>query len=331
MNRSPDRVALLGECMLELVHDTSNEGIDRAFTMGFGGDTLNTAVYMARLGSSVDYVTALGDDPHSDRMVSAWKDEGVGCDLVARIAGRVPGLYMIETDDKGERRFLYWRDQAPARELFTLPTAKDMMERLMGFGMLYLSGISLAIWGKTGRAVLLPFLDRFRAEGGLVAFDTNWRPRLWPDLDTAQAAYEAIYARSDILLPGVEDIRQLHGDADQSAVLARMTAYGAREVILKQETPGCLVISGGQTVPVPALADVTVIDTTAAGDSFAAGYLSRRATLGPVAAANVASHLAACVIGHRGAIIPRSAMPTWSDDPIDPTDFPPKGASLESS
>jgi 2-dehydro-3-deoxygluconokinase len=299
-----DRVALLGECMLELVY-----GTDRALTMGFGGDTLNTAVYMARLGASVDYVTALGDDPHSDRMVAAWQNEGVGCDLVARIPGRVPGLYMIETDDKGERRFLYWRDQAPARELFTLPTAEGMMERLMGFGMLYLSGISLAIWGETGRAVLLPFLDRFRADGGLVAFDTNWRPRLWPDIDTARAAYEAMYARSDILLPGVEDIRALHGDADESAVLNRMTGYGTREVILKREPPGCLVISDGQTVPVPALKNVTVVDTTAAGDSFAAGYLSRRTALGPVAAAKVASQLAACVIGHRGAIIPRSTMP----------------------
>ncbi|MCF8482405.1 MAG: sugar kinase [Rhodospirillum sp.] len=305
MNPPTNRVALLGECMLELVH-----GADGALAMGFGGDTLNTAVYMARLGASVEYVTALGDDPHSDRMVSAWQDEGVGCGLVARVPGRVPGLYMIETDDKGERRFLYWRDQAPARELFTLPTAEGMMARLMDFGMVYLSGISLAIWGEAGRAILLPFLDRFRAEGGLVAFDTNWRPRLWPDIGTARAAYEAMYVRSDILLPGVEDIRALHGDPDEDAVFARVTAHGAREVILKREHPGCLVITEGQTVPVPAVADVTVVDTTAAGDSFAAGYLSRRAALGPVAAAGVASRLAASVIGHRGAIIPRSAMPT---------------------
>ena len=110
MGLSAQRVAALGECMIEMVRRP-----DGTFTMGFGGDTLNTAVYLARLGAPVDYVTALGDDPNSDAMVALWNSEKVGTGHVLRVPGRVPGLYMIETDDKGERRFLYWRDSAPAR------------------------------------------------------------------------------------------------------------------------------------------------------------------------------------------------------------------------
>src|SRR5215813_8256790 len=103
------RAAALGECMVEL-----RETADGRITRSWGGDTLNTAVYLARLGVAVDYVTALGDDAWSQQMVNGWRAEGVGTDLVQIIAGRLPGLYVIQTDTKGERRFLYWRDSAPA-------------------------------------------------------------------------------------------------------------------------------------------------------------------------------------------------------------------------
>src|SRR5262249_42921293 len=109
------RVASLGECMVELSPRPGG-----LYGLGFGGDTLNTAVYLARLGIAVDYVTVMGDDSFSDRLVTAWAEEGVGTAMVARVPGRMPGLYVIETDDRGERRFHYWRDRAPARELFEL-------------------------------------------------------------------------------------------------------------------------------------------------------------------------------------------------------------------
>ncbi|MGR6743516.1 PfkB family carbohydrate kinase, partial [Aeromonas veronii] len=48
------------------------------YSRGFGGDTLNTAVYLARLDVKVDYFTALGDDALSDEMLVAWTAEGVG-------------------------------------------------------------------------------------------------------------------------------------------------------------------------------------------------------------------------------------------------------------
>ena len=95
-------------------------GGDGRFGMACGGDTFNTAVYLARAGIDVAYATALGDDPYSDGIVSMASAEGIKTDLMLRVPGRLPGLYMIETDNKGERRFRYWRGEAPARELFEL-------------------------------------------------------------------------------------------------------------------------------------------------------------------------------------------------------------------
>jgi 2-dehydro-3-deoxygluconokinase len=308
MAAASPRVAALGECMVELFRKP-----DGSVAMGFGGDTLNTAIYMARLGLAVDYATALGDDALSDEMAAAWRSEGVGTGLVPRVAGRLPGLYMIETDAAGERRFHYWRDSSPARDLFDLPEAEALAADLEGYDLLYLSGISLAILGGRGRARLFGLLDRLRRRGGRVAFDSNWRPRLWPDRETARRAYEEMLGRTDVAFPGLADERDLFGDAGPGAVLDRMRAAGVAEVVVKLDRPGCLVVAGGAPIEVPAEPVAEVVDTTAAGDSFSAGYLAARlGGRGPAEAARAGHRLAAAVIRHRGAIIPRAAMPAPS-------------------
>ena len=197
------RVASIGECMIEL--SQAGNGLLRR---GWGGDTLNTAVYLARLGVAVDYVTALGDDPLSEEMVAAWRAEGVGTSCVMRVPGRLPGLYLITTDAAGQRRFDYWRDSAPARLLFDLPETGEIVAALSGYDLVYVSGISLSLYGEAGRERLLAALDGTRASGGRVAFDTNFRARLWPDRTLARAAYRAALQRADVVLASTEDLDQ---------------------------------------------------------------------------------------------------------------------------
>src|SRR2546423_15649665 len=105
------RVASIGECMIEMKQAEAGKG--GLFSRGYGGDTLNTAVYLARLEVKVDYLTALGDDALSDEMIAAWTAEGVGTRRVLRLPGKLPGLYMIQLDAKGERPFFHWRGSAP--------------------------------------------------------------------------------------------------------------------------------------------------------------------------------------------------------------------------
>src|ERR1700760_24623 len=134
------KVACIGECMVEFAH--ADGGL---FRRGFGGDTLNTALYLARLGVETTYVPALGDDGLSEAMLAACRSEGIATDHVLRLIGRVPGLYMIERDAKGERSFLYWRDRAPAREFFD--RADDaMLDRLAGFDWVDFFRISLFLY-----------------------------------------------------------------------------------------------------------------------------------------------------------------------------------------
>jgi 2-dehydro-3-deoxygluconokinase len=264
---------------------------------------------MARLGTPVDYVTALGDDGWSDEMLAAWKAEGIGTAKVLRLPGRLPGLYVIQTDAGGERRFQYWRDSAAARDLFALDRTPELVEALArDYSLLYLSGITLSLYGDKGRAVLFEALDKARDAGVRIAFDTNFRTRGWPDRELAQRAYRDILGRSDIALASTEDLDLLFGEGGTETFLEEQRPA---ELVLKLAKPACRVMVDGSDELVEARPVETVVDTTAAGDSFAAAYLTARLYgANPIDAARAGHRLAGTVVGYRGAIIPRAAMPT---------------------
>ena len=224
------RVACIGECMIEL-----SELSDGRLSRTYGGDTFNTAVYLARLGIAVDYVTALGDDPFSDEMLVGWRQEGVGTAHVLRLPGRLPGLYLIRRDARGERSFYYWRDRAPARELFALPETPSIIEALIGYDFLYLSGITLSLYSETGRERLFEALERTRARGGCIAFDTNFRPHGWPERTVAQAAYCRAFGYADLVLASTEDLELLFGSARPAELLAHRASA---ELVLKLPRAG---------------------------------------------------------------------------------------------
>jgi 2-dehydro-3-deoxygluconokinase len=302
------RAASIGECMIELRHRTAT-----TLDLAYGGDTLNTAVYLARLTRDsdvrVDYVTALGDDAYSDGMLRMWRDERMATDLVARLPGRLPGLYTIRTDAQGERSFTYWRSASAAREMLRGPRAEQVAAALQGHDLLYLSGITLSILDPPQRAALVAVADRVRANGGRVTFDSNYRPVGWPNPDAARAAFDEMLARVDIALPTLEDEQALFGVRDAPECAERLHRRGVAEVAIKLGQRGCFLSSAKFAGEIPAEPVDEVVDSTAAGDSFNAGYLAAR-LLGadPARAARLGNRLAARVIAYPGAIIPAAAM-----------------------
>ncbi len=306
----PLRVVAFGECMLELQGQAFG-----TMRQTFGGDTLNTAVYLARCGRAaglqVDYATALGDDGLSQGMVERWQAEGVHTGLVRRIPGKLPGLYLIEVDERGERRFSYWRDQAAARAYFETPDGDTPLEQQAArIDALYFSGISLAILPPAGRDRLARLAEALRERGATVAFDNNYRPRLWPDAATARAEFARFTALASIALMTLDDEMALAGESDATAQLVRTLALPCPEVVVKRGAlPTLLRLAGAACAEVPTVAVPQVVDTTAAGDSFAGAYLASRLSGMPAAeAAAAGNRLAARVVQHRGAVIPAESM-----------------------
>ena len=301
------RIASIGECMVELVQAGPN-----LLRQGYGGDTLNTAVYLRRslpaAAGSVAYVTALGDDAFSDEMVAGWQAEGLDCSHVARLAGRLPGLYVIRTDEAGERSFLYWRSTAAAKDVFAGAEGETRLQGLAGFDLVYVSGISLAILAEPDRRHLLASLAECRSKGATIAFDPNYRPRLWPDPDAARAVMTEAARAARIVLPSFGDERALFGDATPDATLDRLHAAGAEEVIVKNgDAPIHFRMNGEGYTALPIQVADTV-DTTGAGDSFNGAYLAARLQGHSIAqAVDAATRLAATVVRHQGAVIPKDA------------------------
>jgi 2-dehydro-3-deoxygluconokinase len=315
------RVVCIGECMMELSHVDA-----RTLRLGFAGDTYNTAVYLRRAASElrldveVGYLTGLGADRYSDSMRAEWRDESI-VDRSITVHGRLPGLYAIHTDDSGERHFEYWREQSAARELF----ARADTFRDLDADVVHLSGITLQLLSRSALAALFERLQVLRRNGAWMSVDTNYRARGWSSPAEAAAAIDGACALADVVLASSDDERQLHGERSPRETIARLSSLGAREVIVRDGAYGAYLGAEGGVMRIPALAVEHVVDTTAAGDAFAGGYLAGRlAGREPESAAALGNAMAAAVIQHPGAITPRGLQlvsePLPAGQPTAPTD-----------
>jgi len=304
----PIKLALIGECMIEL--QETSPGVTN---QTFGGDTLNTAIYCARLAKElpleVNYVTALGTDTFSQRMISFWEKEGVGSSLVLRQQGEMPGLYYIELEESGERIFHYWRSTAAAKKCFEFPESDTLLEALSGYDGIYLSGISLAILTPTSRTRLLARLKELAGSGMSIYFDCNYRPHLWTSKEEAIELYNQLYPISNIVFLTTEEAEILLDGVKDNYVHEALQKHGAKESVLKDGENPCTIFSDNHYIEVAAERVERVVDTTAAGDSFSAVYLvARKFGCSVAEAAKMAHKTAAYVVCHKGAIAPLDKM-----------------------
>jgi 2-dehydro-3-deoxygluconokinase len=292
-------IAAVGECMLELSGQSGS-----TWRMGYAGDTFNTLWTIRALspGHHVDYVSAFGDDPFSAAQIAFLREHDIGTAHSPVIAGARPGLYAI-TLTGAERSFTYWRSDAAARQLASDPAklAKSLENR----ALIYFSGITLAILSAQARQTLLNAVAAERARGCHIAFDPNYRPRLWPDAVAARETIAEALEVTDIALPTFPDEEMLYGDASPEATAKRLERAGVAEIVVKNGDQPALISHYEKQETVPATHVAVPLDTTGAGDAFNGAYLSAR-LLGivPVEAARRAHRVAGAVVQVRGALAP---------------------------
>ena len=306
MSEPRNRIVSIGEVMIEMTR-----GAGRPFGQTCAGDTFNTAVYLARRGLEVAYATALGDDPYSDRIVALAAAEGIATELdLARAGPRARPL--PDRDQSGGRAHLplLARQARRRANCSNCRTGAASPKPCIGARIVYFSGITLSIYSNTGLGRFLAVLEMARKAGAKVVFDGNYRPRAWKgDIQRTRSVFMEALKRVDIALPTFDDEALLWGDPSPDATIERLQAFGIAEIAIKNGPNSALVAAGGhqEFIPVP---DVVVpVDTTAAGDSFNAGYMAARlADENPADAAIAGHRLASEVIRHRGAIMPRTAQ-----------------------
>lgn len=258
----------MGEPMLEFNQLPPNADGTTHYLEGYGGDTSNAAIAAARQGARVGMIAAVGRDMPGDRFLSLWQREGVDTSCVIRSDRAQTGVYFVTHDADGHH-FLHYRSGS-ASSLYSvadLPEAAIASTRI-----LYLSGISQGISASACDAAFAA-IDVARRSGVAVAYDTNYRPRLWPPARAAATMHAAMRS-VDYALPSIDDARILTGLHEAEAILDFYLRLGPATVVLKMGEAGAWVATTASRTLIPAF-PVAAVDATGAGDTFCGSFLAR--------------------------------------------------------
>jgi 2-dehydro-3-deoxygluconokinase len=288
----------MGEPMLEFNQLPPAAGGAQHYLEGHGGDTSNAAIAAARQGARVGMVAALGQDMPGDSFMRLWQQEGVDTSCVVRTDRYQTGVYFV-THDAAGHHFLHYRTGSAA----SMVTPADLPHAAIAAArILYVSGISQGISASACDAVFAA-IDVAVRHAVKVAYDTNYRPRLWPPARAA-AVMHAAMAQADYAMPGLEDVTTLTGLTDPDAMLDFYLRLGVRVVVLKMGADGAYLGTPDRRLRIPAH-PVKAVDATGAGDTFCGSFLARiLAADPPEAAARYAGVAAALKCTGYGAVGP---------------------------
>jgi sugar/nucleoside kinase (ribokinase family) len=254
-----------------------------------GGNGANTSFTLARLGIAVRLLGMVGADPFGDYLLARLCEAGVDTSGVRRSRGPTAGSVVLVKSD-GDRLFL--NRPGSSAEMFLEPgdfaaACRGMSHYHLGspFGLPRL------------RPVQPELLRQARAAGLTTSLDTHWdsQGRWMADLG-------ACLPHVDILFANEDETRMLTGTSLPSESARLLHDRGARTVVLKLSRSGCAVFTPEREVHSPAFR-VSVVDTTGAGDCFAAGFLAALQRGGSwEEAARFANAVAALAIQRLGAV-----------------------------
>ncbi|MCW3991112.1 MAG: sugar kinase [Candidatus Bathyarchaeota archaeon] len=237
------------------------------FKRGWGGDTSNFAVAVARLGGEVGYLCRIGDDEFGRSFMALWRREGVDISRVAVDPQASTAVYFISLTEDLEHDFTYYRAGSAASRYSRDDLDREYVRRAR---VLHSSGISLAV-SQSLREAVFEAVDLCKTGGGLFSFDPNFRPKLWP-INTARAVMEYAFRKADAVLSSIEDMHLLYGVRDRVKAVEKLRGLGASVVAIKLGGEGCYVTSDEGSLHVPGFR-VEVVDTTGSGDAFDAAFV----------------------------------------------------------
>lgn len=294
------KIVFAGEAMLELTRAGSEQ-----YNRAFAGDVFNSSVYLKRAfpEHQISFMSGIGEDALSEQFLEVLKTEQIDTQFLGRTPDANMGIYMVNTDDKGERSFLYWRNSSAAKQVMELLSA-EQKSALNDADIVFFSGISLAILLPQQRERFFELLEQLKKQGCTLIFDPNYRARLWQNTNEAKQAMLRAFELSDWLMPGVEDFTELFALQTVGEVVEFCSNFSLHELVIKQGSESVVMVSGSEQRVLPVQPSKNVVDTTSAGDAFNGIYLgSRMSDMSSERACELASYLAARVVETPGAIM----------------------------
>lgn len=274
-NHSPPLVVCIGEALVDFVARETGVDLEHAvsFTRSPGGAIANVAVGLARLGIRSRLVSGLGSDPFGRFMRKFLEGEGVDVSRVALSDLYPTALVFVSLDENRVPDF--WLFNNPSADLMI--TENDVGRRdIDGAAFLHAGTVSMVT--EQARGATLKLIRLARDMGVRFHFDPNFRLHLWKDHEMLKHLALEICAGSQVVKLNADELAFLTGEGEVEAGATRLKELGADVVIVTLGPGGAWFLCDHGEGSVPGF-EVEVVDTTGAGDGFAAGLLSVLARL----------------------------------------------------
>ena len=230
--------------------------------ISFGGDALNEAIVLSRLGKKVQWISKVGDDDAGRRILNYAAENGLDTSCVTVEANLETGVNIVVVDGSGERHFL----TNPRSSLRKLSEADivpyiDGMADIVCFASMFVSPL-LDI------AATERIFKRIKSKPRILAFDAT-RAKNGETLEDLAA----ILSCANYFFPNEAELATLTGEADVYKNISALLSFGLKCAVVKRGGRGCVIATKDARFEIPACRVEKVLDTTGAGDCFAAGFL----------------------------------------------------------
>ena len=231
--------------------------------ISFGGDALNEAVILRRLGAEVSLVSKVGQDSAGDQLIGFLQKEGISAEKILRDGDSQTSVNIVLVDPQGERFFLT-NPRGSMRRIQAadyIPFLEDAADLVCFPGMFVSSLLTI-----TDMEVL--FHKAKEKRGRILAADMTKAKNGETLRDLVN-----LLPLVDFLFPNEEEAALLTGERDAAASARLLTEAGVGCTVIKCGNKGCVIAAGNDCFTLPAYSVSRVADTTGAGDSFTAGFL----------------------------------------------------------
>ena len=266
---SPD-IVVVGEALVEVMR----KGIDQPLYQA--GEFLGpypsgaSAIFAdaaARLGGSVGFVGAIGNDDFGRCIRDRLEKDGIDLSYLKVVPDRMTGVAFVTYFRDGSRKFIYnVREGAPA----ALDPSQVQPEYLAGVRFLHVMGFALTI-SESCRQACYKAVDLVRKAGGKISLDPNLRPEVLT-IEEIREVCRPVLEVSEVVLPSGTEAMMLAGVEDTEEAVHKLLRQGPKMVALKQGERGSTVFTAEERIEAPPFR-VAEVDPTGAGDCYGAAFV----------------------------------------------------------
>ena len=244
------------------IFDIESYPVDQ-IAMTVGGDAMNEATIISRLGFSTGLMACIGDDDAGRFILRSCEKDHIDTEGVKIDPNIDTSINIGLVTEDGERTFITNRNGSLWKENIEHVNFEKMKEAKI------LSLASIFNCPLLDGKVLVEIFKEAKAAGMIIAADMI-KPRLGETLEDIREALSYV----DYFFPNFDEACLLTCETDEAKVADKLFGCGVKNVIMKIGKRGCFIRNNEGSMIVPSCEWITAIDTIGAGDNFASGFIA---------------------------------------------------------